>query len=134
MSTFTLKLITPNKELFNGNIVSLQSMNAEGGFEIFANHEAYLTTVVPTMTKFVEENGTEHKLFTSTGVIDFNKNELIFCCDAAEWPEDINIDRAKEAKERAEKRLKSDKDIDVKRAKLALARALARIDIGSDFN
>lgn len=131
MSTFTLKLITPDKELFNGNVVRLKSTNALGGFEIFASHEAYLTTLVPTMTTFVEENGTERKVFTSTGVIDFSKNELTFCCDAAEWPEDIDIERAQKAKERAEKRLKNDKDIDVKRAELALARALVRININN---
>ena len=53
----------------------------------------------------------------------------MLCVDAAEWPKDIDVSRAKEAKERAESRLSNrDKDIDVKRAEIALVRAFARIE------
>ena len=54
-------------------------------------------------------------------------------CDASEWPEEIDINRAKEAEERAEKRLRDAKgdNIDVKRAELALSRALERIKVKS---
>ena len=55
-------------------------------------------------------------------------NELVFCLDAAETADEIDLDRAKKAKERAEKRLSDPSKYDVERAKLALARAIIRID------
>ena len=129
MSTFNLKLITPSNELFSGKVSRLKTKNSIGEFEILSNHISFITKTTPTITVFEDENGKERKLFTSSGVLNFNKNELIFCCDSAEWPEDIDLERAEKAKSRAENRLKDKKNTDCKRAEVALARAIARIDI-----
>ena len=129
MSKFTLKLITPSNELFSGNVSRVKTKNSLGEFEMLAHHISFITATVPTVTVFEDENGKEHKLFTSTGVLDFSNNQLTFCCDSAELPENIDLERAMKSKERAEQRLKDKKDIDVKRAELALARALTRIGL-----
>lgn len=74
----------------------------------------------------------EKKVFTSTGILNVGESEVSFMCDASEWPDEIDIQRAETAKERAEKRLKTSNNIDVKRAELSLSRALARIKTKND--
>ena len=50
--------------------------------------------------------------------------------ESCDWPDEINVERANEAKERAENRIKSGrKDVDMLRAELALKKALTRIDL-----
>lgn len=132
MNTYKLRLITPNREIFYGEVIKILSKNSNGEFEIFANHTPFLTNVVPTITKFVDKDNKEYVLFTSGGVLEFKNNELIFCSDSAEWPDEIDIDRARKSKERAEIRLKDSRNIDVERAQLALMRAITRIDLAEN--
>jgi F-type H+-transporting ATPase subunit epsilon len=129
MNTFNLHLITPNREIFSGDVIKILSKNSDGEFEVYANHIAYITNTIPTVTKFVDANNKEYSVVTSTGIIQFKDNELIFACDSAEWPEEIDAARAEQAKERAENRLQGSVDVDVYRAKVALARAMARLQI-----
>ncbi|GKX64948.1 ATP synthase F1 subunit epsilon [Inconstantimicrobium mannanitabidum] len=131
MSTFKFTLITPDKSVFSGNAKKFKSTSLSGQFEILPNHGRFITVTKPGMTEFVDENDKVYKLFTSTGVVEFGNNELTFCCDAAELPEDIDIERAEEAKERAEKRIEAKDGVDITRAQIALTRALARIDVSS---
>lgn len=129
MNTFKLHIITPTREVYSGDVVKILTRGSEGPFEIYANHISYITNVIPTVTKFVDESGKEYVLFTSTGVVEFSNNELTFCCDAAEWPEEIEVERAERAKARAEERLRNSTNIDVKRARMALARAVTRLNL-----
>ncbi|QAA31440.1 ATP synthase F1 subunit epsilon [Clostridium manihotivorum] len=129
MNTFNLHLITPNREIFSGDIVKILSKNSDGEFEVYANHISYITNTIPTVTKFVDADNKEYSLFTSTGIVQFKDNQLIFACDSAEWPEEIDASRAEQAKERAEKRLQSSVDVDTVRAQVALARAMARLQL-----
>lgn len=133
MNTFKFTLITPDKNIFSGNIKKFKSLGLNGQFEILCNHTKFVTVTKPSFTEFVDENDKVYRLFTSNGVVEFNNNELVFCSDAAEWPEDIDIERAEEAKERAQKRIESKSNIDVVRAQVALTKALTRIDISSKY-
>ncbi|GIM29681.1 ATP synthase epsilon chain [Clostridium polyendosporum] len=129
MNTFKLHIITPTREVYSGDVVKILTRSSEGPFEIYANHISYITNVIPTITKFVDVSGKDHVLFTSTGVVGFSNNELTFCCDAAEWPDEIDVERAQKAKTRAEERLKNSTNVDVKRAQMALSRAVTRLDL-----
>ena len=55
--------------------------------------------------------------------MEVKDNSVKILCDACEWPEEIDLKRAEEAKKRAEERLINKDNVDVKRAELALARA-----------
>jgi len=100
-----LTIITPEKEFYSGEILSLNTESDEGRIGILANHVSMITTLKPTVTTFTEVNGKELKAFTSTGVLRVLKGEVEMLCNACEWPEDIDVERAKRAEERAEKRL-----------------------------
>lgn len=122
-----LSILTPEKTFYVGEVSEIITQTVEGAVGILANHSDMVAFLNPTETKFIEANGTEKKAFTSTGVLNVGADEVTFMCDASEWPEEIDVNRAEEAKERAESRLKNAKDVDVTRAEIALARALARI-------
>lgn len=126
-----LSILTPQKTFYVGEVKEISTKTVEGGVGILANHSDMVAFLQPTETKFIQADGTEKKAFTSTGVLNVGASEVTFMCDASEWPEEIDINRAEEAKKRAEKRLRDAKgdNIDVKRAELALSRALERIRV-----
>lgn len=131
MNTFKLTIITPNKEVYSGNVISIKSKSSMGRFEILANHTPFITTTLPAITTFKDVDGKIHELFTSTGTMQYRNGQLLFCTDAAEKSENIDVERAEAAKERAENRLADNKDIDVQRAQMALLRAITRLEFSN---
>ena len=134
--TFELNIITPGQPIIKAEIQSLQTKSNDGIVEFRANHTPIISSTVPTITKIIKLDGSIEYYFTSSGIIIIKDNLIKFCCDTAEMPGSIDINRAMKSKERAEKRLKEIKseDIDEKRAKLSLARAMARIEAVKIYN
>ena len=64
-----LTIITPEKEFYSGEILSLYTESNEGRFGILANHIPIISPLKPTVTTFTEVNGKEFKAFTSTGIL-----------------------------------------------------------------
>lgn len=123
-----LTMITPEKEFYSGDILSLNTQSDKGVFEILANHVPMISQLKPTVTTFTDMNGKELKAFTSTGVLRVLKGEVEMLCSACEWPEDIDAERANKAKERAEKRISNDDDeVNLKRAESAVLRSVMRL-------
>lgn len=124
--TLKITIVTPGKESIFYEAEALRTTMKYGQIEFRYNHTPIIISTIPTTTTII--NGSKREeLFTSSGIVYVKDNELKFCCDAAEKSSDIDKDRALESKERAEKRLKENKNIDIERAKRSLARANARI-------
>ena len=121
-----ITIVTPGKKSMEFEAEALVTSTKEGQIEFKFNHAPIIISTIPTTTTIINDNNRE-KIFTSSGIVYVKGNELKFCCDAAEMASDIDKDRALKSKERAEKRLKEEKNIDIERAKRALARANARI-------
>lgn len=124
-----LNIVTPEKEFYNGEIVELITENDFGKIGVLANHMPMITTIKPAITTFKDASGKVLKAFISTGVLKVSNNEINLLCEACEWPEDIDIERAKEAKKRAEERLSKKGSVDINRAEIALQRALLRLKV-----
>ncbi|MCB2306358.1 F0F1 ATP synthase subunit epsilon [Clostridium estertheticum] len=122
-----LTMITPEKQFYSGDILSLNTQSDEGVFGILANHVPMISQLKPTVTTFIQVDGKELKAFTSTGVLRVLKGEVEMLCSACEWPEDIDVERANEAKKRAEKRLNTDDEVSLKRAESAVLRSIMRL-------
>ena len=123
-----LTMLTPEKEFYSGEVLSLNTESDEGRFGILANHVPMISPLKPTVTTFTQVDGKELKAFTSTGVLRVLKGEVEMLCSACEWPEDIDAKRANEAKERAEKRLNNDtQEVNLKRAEGAVLRSIMRL-------
>lgn len=121
-----LTILTPEREFYSGEVTEIITDSTQGGIGIMPNHMPLVTTLKPCVTEITEKGGKKLKAFTSTGILEVKDNDVRILCDACEWPEEVDFKRAEEAKERAENRLTNKDNIDVKRAELALARAIAR--------
>ncbi len=98
-----------------------------GELGILPKHARLLTELVPHAMR-IKEGGSEKQLFISGGFMEVTPDKITILADAAENPEDIDVERAKSAYKRAEERLsKKNPDIDIDRAEAALARAKARL-------
>ncbi len=128
-SHIKLTILTPEKEFYIGEILSLYTENDEGRFGILSKHVPMISQLKPTLTIFTEVDGKEIKAFTSTGILSVYRGEIEMLCSACEWPENIDAERAKKAKERAEERLRHKDGIDIKRAESAVIRSLMRIKV-----
>lgn len=122
-----VNILTPEKKIYAGEVKELTTENEIGRLEILPNHVAMVTSLVPTVTSFTTADNNKQKLFTSSGVLRITKNEINLLVETAEWPEEIDINRAEEAKRKAESLLKEKEGIDYRRAELKLKRAVARI-------
>ncbi|MCD8378479.1 MAG: F0F1 ATP synthase subunit epsilon [Candidatus Gastranaerophilales bacterium] len=122
-----LKLITHDRIVFDEEVDEIYTRGVDGEFGILQNHIPVMTALDVGVTRAVQ--GEKLRLFTTMGgILQFKDNEAIILTDTAETGDDIDITRAKAAKERAEARL-ADKtaEVDAQRAEAALARAKARL-------
>lgn len=124
-----LNIVTNDNKNINENIISIITETIDGKVEILSNHAKAIISTIPTVTIFIDDSGSKKSIFTSSGILYINNNLIMFCCDSADFPEEIDLERAERAKERAEKRLVEKSDIDIERAKKALLRAKARIEL-----
>ena len=126
-STFLLKIITPDHEVYNDEVEKVFLKSVDGGFEVLANHENLISSTIPCIAKFKDSKGIENELFISTSIVHITGTEVIICSDAAEFEHDIDEKRAKEAIKRAEKRLEQSDGYNKDRAESALFRAKQRL-------
>lgn len=126
---FLVKVITPQAKvrLINTSILNLVSPDGQMG--LLSHHMPIITMVKISKMSTIEEDG-RHEYAVAGGVLFYKDNEATLLADAFESQEEIDLERALAAKERAEERLNSqDPDTDLKRAKIALTKALNRISV-----
>ncbi|WP_457577408.1 F0F1 ATP synthase subunit epsilon [Desulfomarina sp.] len=127
-----LEVVTPDGAKVNEDVDIVNAPGFGGDFGILANHAPFLSTIkVGTLTY---ENGKERKsLMVSGGFCEVSKNKATFLVESAEFGEEIDVERAMRAKERAEKRLADDgrdiEDFNRRRAEGALQRAVNRLKV-----
>lgn len=129
MTRLYLKVVTPDKLFFEGEIDMFVARTIEGDVGILLNHSPLVTIL--DIGRLVIKNGYERKVAACAGgYIDVRNNNITVVSDACEWEDEIDINRAERAKERASKKLE-DKDTDTFKAELALKKAINRINVGN---
>jgi len=126
-NSFNLNILTPDKVFYRGEVKELITENIHGGIEILNNHIATITLLKPNLTKFIDISGKEYKAFISTGILKVRDNEVTIICEACEWPNEIDFQRAEASRVRATERLKLKDGVDISRAEVALLRSLTRL-------
>lgn len=125
--SFPLRIVTPRGLYFEGEVESL-SIKLSSGYRTFLKGHIPLIGALEYAPMHYVRNGKSEFFAVHGGAINVEKDKITVITNAIEAKGDIDINRARAAKERAEERLKStDPNIDMKRAKVALLRALARI-------
>lgn len=124
-----LRILTPSREIYNDE-AEMVIFRAEGGdIGVLVNHHPLTTTLGYGVLRILNDEN-EIKATVFGGFVDVEPDCVTVLSDVAEWPDEIDIERAKAAKGRAEQRINSgSSDIDLIRAEAALQRALIRIDI-----
>ena len=125
---FELKIISPDSMFFEGEADFLEFTSVEGGMGVYKNHIPLTTILEPCVMSI--HNGTEvKKAAILGGFLEILQDKTTVLAEDAQWPEEIDVERAKEAKKRAEERLSHNgPNMDVRRAQAALKRAIARIN------
>lgn len=128
---FEIVVMCPDRTFFEGEADMVEMNTTEGYIGIYPGHIPLATILAPGIM-VIHNDQEEKRAAIHSGFAQIQQNKIMVLAEVAEWPDEINIDRANEAKKRAERRLSgSESDIDVKRAEAALKRSLTRISLKS---
>ena len=125
-----LEVVTPQKEVVKEEAQIVMAPGVLGEFGVLIGHTPFMTALNVGTIRYNDAQGQEHSVFVSGGFAEALPDKVTVLAESAEKSQDIDIERAKAAMERAQKRL-ADKtaDIDYLRAEMALKRALHRIQL-----
>ncbi|MCA0313870.1 MAG: ATP synthase F1 subunit epsilon [Candidatus Melainabacteria bacterium] len=126
-STINLKIITPERIVYNQPVEQVTAVSKDGELTILPGHQPLVTTLAIDIMKF-KVKGEEEIAAIIGGIMEVGLTEVTVMSDVAEMDVEIDEARAKQAKERAEaeKTQRTDK-MDVYVSELALSRAMARL-------
>lgn len=130
---FRLKVISPDRVFFDGEADMIELKTTEGEIGVLKHHIPLTAIVAPGALKIKKDN--EEKVAALLdGFIEILKEEVIILAESCEWPEEIDINRAQEAKLRAERRLKGGEgEINETRAETSLRRSLIRLEVAEKY-
>jgi len=132
-----LEVVTPEKQVVNDLAQIVMAPGSMGEFGVLAGHTPFMTSLNTGAIHYRDESGKDLFVFVSGGFAEALPDKITVLAESAEKMEDIDIARAKEAVERAEKRLsegRAKEKVDIARAKAALDRAVVRIRIAGSHN
>lgn len=127
-----LEVVTPEKSVVNEEARIVMAPGVLGEFGVLIGHTPFMTALKIGTVKYKDVKGDERCVFVSGGFAEALPDKVTILAESAERRCDIDIERAKEAMERAQKRLSDEQrkqEIDFTRAKAALERAIERIRV-----
>ncbi|MCS7186364.1 MAG: ATP synthase F1 subunit epsilon [Armatimonadetes bacterium] len=128
--TFSVEILTPERVLFSSDqVISLTVPAWEGSLGIMASHAPMVAALRIGVITIRLADGDDVRVSTAGGFIEVADNKAIILCDVAELDEEIDVERAQRALQRALERLRNFQDptIDRERARKAKERAMARL-------
>lgn len=135
MNTFSLKVIASDKTFFDGRAVSLVLPGLDGEIGIMAHRENVVIAVTIGEMRITDMEGKVITAIVGTGFVQMMNNRVTVLVDTAELPEEIDIRRAQEAKERAQEQLRQKQSIqEYHHSQASLARAMSRLKLSSKYN
>ncbi len=128
---FKLEVVTPDRSFFKGETDMAIMRTSEGDIGILYDHEPLVAPLRVGSLRIKQDDHTFRWAACSAGFVTVNDSVVTMVVDSAEWVDEIDMDRALEAKRRAEARIYEgeDKEVDVVRARAALERAINRIKL-----
>lgn len=127
-STFGLEVYSSSKIFYQGRGQLINLPSTDGGHTLLPHHENVILALMPGTTRIVKADGTEVTVVTGSGFAEMINNRIKVFVHSAERPEDIDVNRAKEAMERAEEQLRQKQSLEeYHRSKMELARAMSRL-------
>lgn len=124
---FDLEVMCPDRTFFKGEADMVEMSTSEGYIGVYPGHIPLATILTPGIM-IIHNDGEEQKAAIHSGIAKIDQNKIMILAEVAEWPDEIDFNRAEEARIRAERRLSgSESGVDIQRAEVALKRSLTRI-------
>ena len=125
---FDLEIIMPERVFYQGKVSMVEFNTTEGEIGIYKRHIPTTVIIEPGILTITEPDGIKNAALHS-GFAEILPDKVTILAELVEWPDEIDLDRAERAKERAEERLarKNNSNIDADRANIALKKAICRL-------
>jgi len=125
-----LEIVTPDKAVVNEEVQIVMAPGSLGEFGVLIGHTPFLTTLKTGIIRYTDAQGSERYVFVNGGFAEALPDKVTVLAESSEKSSELDLERAKAALERAEKRLAEDRSrekIDFNRARASLERATVRI-------
>ena len=131
---FPVSVLTPERTFFSGEAVSITVETIDGQIGVLADHVP-MVTALAVGTLVIRQEDQTLIAFHSEGFMEVTAAGAEIFCQVCEWPDEIDIERAAEAKRRAEERLSHGSDTStMSHSNTSLLRALKRIRVKTSIN
>ena len=131
MSEYNLKIVTPDRLVFEGEAERMVARTVDGDVCILSRHTDYVVPLAIGQIK-VKKSGEDFRLAScSGGTLMVSEGNVTVIASTFEWADEIDVARAELAKEKAENRIEHhNSDYELRLAELKLKRALNRMNTG----
>ena len=130
-SLLALEIVTPDRAIIHEQVDEVQAPGADGYFGVLPGHTPMLA-LLQVGELWYRKGAEKSYLSVAGGVAEVTADRVIVLAQIAERAEEIDVDRALAAKQRAEKRLADrQRDLDLDRARVALLRAMTRLNVAN---
>jgi len=132
MDTFQLEIVTPEKRVVDTAAEEVQIPGKNGYLGVLPGHAPLITELAVGEVSFLSQ-AKEERLAVAWGFAEVLPDKVTILAETAERPGEIDVERARKAKQRAEERLSSgDPNVDVERCLDALHKAETRLDVAEN--
>ncbi|NLL93327.1 MAG: ATP synthase F1 subunit epsilon [Clostridiales bacterium] len=126
---FEVEIISPERVLYTGSVNFVELTTSEGEIGVYKNHIPMTSVLEPGVVILHEEDEIKRAAVYS-GFVVILKDKVKIMAEVAEWPDEIDKNRAEEARIRAERRLKEGgSGVNMARAEAALKRSILRLSL-----
>lgn len=130
---FNLKVVTPDRIFYDGMVEMVELKTTEGDIGILKGHIPLTAVVAPGALVIKEASDTKEAALID-GIVRILGDDVTILAQSCEWPDEIDINRANEAKIRAERRLTGQEgEVNFQRAELALKRSITRLEVADKY-
>jgi F-type H+-transporting ATPase subunit epsilon len=124
---YNFEVHTPYRPFFTGRVEAVTLTLMDGEIGIYAKHSPFTAPVLSCILRIKDEGGWR-SAFVTEGILEVKDHKTVRMVDAAEWPEEIDAERARGSKSEAEEAIKSaSENFELNRAKARLRRAEYRL-------
>jgi len=125
---FNFEVHTPYRPFYTGRVEAITLTLSDGEITVYANHAPFTAAAASCILSIKDDHGEWKSAFITDGILEVKEHKNVLMVDAAEWPEEIDVERAHAAKQKAEEDLKeASLKFEVNTAKARLRRAEYRL-------
>jgi F-type H+-transporting ATPase subunit epsilon len=127
---FTFEVHTPYRLFYTDTVEAIVLTLIDGEIGVYAGHTFFTAPVLTGVLKIKDKEGHWKEAFTTEGILEVAGHRTVLMVDAAEWPSEIDQDRALAAQKRAEEQLRTAMfKFETENAKATLKRANTRLKV-----